>query len=58
MTPDVAILIVQALLKYGPGLAQQVSAIFQKQSPTFSDFDALFESVRTYESYLEAPKPA
>ncbi len=55
MTVEIAVLIAQALIKYGPGLASQLSAIFQKADPTFADFDALFAQVKTYEEYV-APK--
>lgn len=54
--PEIAILIVGALLKYGPEAAQMVATILHKEDPTLADFDALFAHVRTYDQIV-APKP-
>jgi len=43
VTVSFASLIIQALIKYGPKVANQVSEILHKQNPTKEDYKVLFD---------------
>lgn len=49
MTPEMAVLIAQLLLKYGPGIAQSVASLFEKKEHTLQDWEDIFSKVKTYE---------
>ena len=56
MKPEVAILIVQALLSYGPGVARSLVEIFQKQEITAADWEGVFaKAEKGYDEYV-APR--
>ena len=48
MTPEIGLLIGQALLKYGPEIATAIAGIFQKKTHTIEDWNAIFAKVKTY----------
>lgn len=49
--------IIEALIKYGPGLARELVAIFQKQDPTPADWDKVFLAAeKSYEDYINEAK--
>ena len=57
MTSQQIMLIVELMLRYGPGLARAVQQIFQKQNPTQADWDAVFAlAEKSYDDYIK-PKP-
>ena len=41
------LLIVQALLKYGPSLARELVLLFQKSAPTAADWEVIFKIAET-----------
>ena len=45
MPPQIPVLIVQALLTYGPDVAKGVKALLTKGEVTDADFDALFAKI-------------
>lgn len=46
-------IILLALVKYGPGFAREVYAMFQKANPAPADWEALFKlAEKTYEDYV------
>lgn len=58
MDQATGILIAEALLKYGPGVARGIAAIFAKETHTVEDWDKIFQLAETpYEAYT-APTPA
>ena len=53
MTPEIALLIGQALLKYGPYVARGLTEIFYKQSPSMNDWVKVFDlAEKPYEAYV------
>lgn len=50
--------IVEALIKYGPGLAKELVAIFQKADPTPDDWDKVFATAlnKSYDDYVNEAK--
>jgi hypothetical protein len=58
MTPQLAALIIQVLLKYGPSVAQAITEILHKQDPTLEDWNKVFAlSRKTYDDYVAVPPP-
>lgn len=56
MTPELALLIGQILLKYGPTVAQATVEIFQKPAPTPEDWTKVFALARkSYDDYVRPP---
>ena len=56
MTPDIAILIGQALIKYGPSLARELMLLFSKKEITNEDWNKIFElSEKSYNDYVKPP---
>ena len=52
MTATQIMLVVELLLRYGPGMARAVQQLFTKANPTQADWDAVFAlSEKSYESY-------
>lgn len=51
-----AVLIVEALVRYGPAVAKSVKEILEKPAPTQADWDALFAKVKTYDDYINAAR--
>lgn len=51
MTPAVIALILQYGIQYGPGIAQEVIALFKKQDATIADVEALFAKIKPYDQY-------
>ena len=52
MTAEIAILIAQILLKYGPQTAAAIKSIFTNPNPTDADWDAIFViAAKEYSSY-------
>jgi hypothetical protein len=50
-------LVVELLLRYGPGMARAVQQLFTKTNPTQADWDAVFAlAEKPYEAYV-GPKP-
>lgn len=56
MTPQMILLIAQALLQYGPGAAKALHDIFSTANPTQAQWDALFAIAKPY-SYYVSPTP-
>ena len=55
MKLEVAILIAQALLKYGPVLARELVLLFSKETFTLEDWETVFKvSTKSYEDYVKA----
>lgn len=51
-------IIMLALVKYGPGFARQVHALFQKKEVTKADWEALFVlAEKSYEDYVKPLPP-
>lgn len=57
MTPEIGLIIAQSLLKYGPGIAQEIAIIFSKPEHTIDDWLAVFDKVKSYEQ-LDAESKA
>ena len=56
MNPALVELLIQVLLKYGPGVAQGISNILHKADPAPADWDAVFTLAETpYEDYINPP---
>lgn len=54
MTKEIAILIIQALLKYGPAAARSIRDILSKDQPTPEDWERVFASVdKSYDDYTK-----
>ena len=54
MTPA-ALLIAEALLKYGPGAARALATLFSKPEPTLADWEVVFKvTEKTYEDYTKS----
>jgi hypothetical protein len=49
MTLEAAMIVAQALLKYGPDIARGIASIFSKPEHTLADWEAIFSQVKTYE---------
>ncbi len=59
MDPQLAILIAQLLLKYGPGVAREITLLFQKKAPTAADWEKVFALAETsYDDYVKTNPPA
>jgi hypothetical protein len=57
MTATQIMLVVELLLRYGPGMARAVQQLFTKTNPTQADWDAVFAlAEKPYEAYV-GPKP-
>lgn len=51
-------LVILALIQHGPEMARGILALFQKESPSQADWEALFATYRrSYESYVMPPTP-
>ena len=49
-----ALLIAEALLKYGPGLARGLAELFAKPAPTLEDWEKVFALAdKRYEDYVK-----
>ena len=46
MTPTIAILVVESLVKYGPTIADAVHKLLSKDDPTQADIDTLIAKVQ------------
>lgn len=56
MSSQLSLLLLEAALKWGPGLARDISNLFSKEVITKADWDALFDKMeKSYEEYV-APK--
>lgn len=54
MTPTMVEIIAMALVKYGPGLARELVAIFQNPAPTMDDWNKIFTlAEKPYEDYVK-----
>ena len=54
MNAEMALLIAQLLLKYGPDVARGVSDIFKKDAPTAEDWEKVFKMAeKSYEEYVQ-----
>ncbi len=57
MTPEIAILIAQMLVKYGPAVAREVKLLLQKKDPTLEDWEKVFAlAEKPYEAYIAEAK--
>jgi hypothetical protein len=57
MTSQQIMLVVELLLRYGPGMARAVQQLFTKTNPTQADWDAVFAlAEKSYDDYI-MPKP-
>jgi hypothetical protein len=57
MNTEIALLIGQALVKYGPTMARALAALFMKDEPTLEDWEKVFAlAEKPYEAYT-APSP-
>lgn len=53
METQLAILIAQALIKYGPTVARELTLLFKKDKPTAEDWDRVFTLAETpYDAYV------
>ena len=57
MDPATVAIILGALVKYTPDIAEAMVDLFHKPNPTREDFRILFSKVRTYEEIVAAKKP-
>lgn len=57
MDPATITLIASLLLKYGPDVARGVAVLFSKKEHTLQDWEAIFNSVKSYEQ-LDAESKA
>ena len=48
MTPEIGIIIAQALIKYGPDIAAEIATIFSRPTHTLQDWLSVFEKCKTY----------
>ena len=56
MNPTIAVLILEAFVKYGPTVARAITDIFKKEVITSDDWNKVFDlAEKPYESYI---KPA
>lgn len=55
MTPEMALVIAQLLLKYGPPTALAIAELFQKKEHSLEDWQKIFGQVRTYEQIVADP---
>ena len=54
MTPAIAALLLEALIKYGPAVAIEINALFKKTVITPEDWDRVFAlCAKTYEDYTK-----
>lgn len=54
MTAEIALLIGQALIKYGPAVARELRDIFAKQEISSADWDKVFSTAeKSYEEYTK-----
>lgn len=54
--PQIAVLIITALIQYGPSAALAIKAILSKTEPTQADWDAVFNlaTQQKYDDYIAA----
>lgn len=53
-----ALIIAEALVKYGPTVAREISAIFRTEAPTDEQWDRVFKlAEKPYESYINPTVP-
>ncbi len=56
METQLAILIAQALIKYGPTVARELTLLFKKDKPTQDDWEKVFAlSEKPYDAYVATP---
>ena len=49
-----ALLIAQALIKYGPAAARAIAALFKKDEPTMEDWEKVFAiAEKSYDDYVK-----
>lgn len=54
---EIALVIGQLLLKYGPDLAEKYAALYHSKDPTLNDWIALFNDARTNaDKFMEETK--
>ena len=54
---NTAILIAQALLKYGPAVARGIAELFEKPNPTLADWEKVFVlAEKSYDDYVKTPE--
>jgi hypothetical protein len=57
LSPEIILLIGNILLKYGPAVARQIKALFEKDDPTVEDWEAVFAlAEKSYDDYV-GPRP-
>lgn len=55
---QIAIIIAQALMQYGPEIAQSIAALLHKTTePTLDEWLAVFAKVRTFQQIIDGPTP-
>jgi hypothetical protein len=56
--PQLSLFILEALLKYGPTVAREIVALFQKNPPTISDWEQIFAACeKSYDDYVKPTEP-
>ena len=59
MDPQLAIILGTALVKYGPDVARAVAGLFQKNDPTWEEWEAVFAlAEKSYDDYVRPTAPA
>ena len=54
METQLAILILQSLLQYGPAFAREITALFSKETITTADWDKVFSMAeKNYADYVK-----
>lgn len=51
MSPQLAAILIQAGITYGPQFVQDIIAVLKKSDPTLDDIAALFANVKPYSAY-------
>ena len=54
MSMETIIIIGQALIKYGPEVARQITVLFGKKEVTLEDWEAVFKTAeKSYDDYVK-----
>jgi len=58
MDPATVSLLIGAAIKYGPGLAMEIVAIFKKKDATLDDIEAVLKKMQdwNYDAYIAAAR--
>ncbi len=51
LTPEMIAALVTLAIRYGPGFAASIAALFQKQTVTAEEVVILFSNVKPYDAY-------